>query len=203
MGKLAKFLLILDIFVVLILFGGLLADKQMLSNNVLRLHVVANSDSADDQKIKLQVRDAVLSVLEPALASVTDKKYAECYIENHLREITDAANSALKAAGTDDRATVTLCREEFPVREYETFSLPSGLYDSLRITIGNGEGKNWWCVVFPSLCISAASKDTSDVAVSAGFSDTLTGAITGDKEYEFSFFFLDCLGRLENFFHVG
>ena len=120
-----------------------------------------------------------------------------------MDELEQAANAVFQAEGFSDRAVVTLTREEFPTREYDTFSLPAGVYDSLRVTIGSGEGRNWWCVVFPSLCVPAASDGTADMAVGAGFSDSLTGAITEEPEYEVRFFLLDCIGYLENLFHKG
>ncbi len=90
-----------------------------------------------------------------------------------------------------------MAREAFPAREYDTFALPAGCYDALRITVGEGQGQNWWCVVFPRLCLPTVSEDFEVEAVGAGFSDTLTGALTG--EYEVRFFLLELLGRLENF----
>ena len=94
-------------------------------------------------------------------------------------------------------------RELFPTREYDTFSLPAGVYDSLRVTIGQGEGHNWWCVAFPSLCLSAASEEFADKAAGAGFPDSLTGALDGEEKYEVRFFLLDALGELEKFLYAG
>lgn len=199
MGKLMKFLVIAQLIVCLVLIGMLVADKQALSENLIRLHVVADSDSAFDQSVKLQVRNAVIAALENDVQEIGDAQTAKVYLTSRLAELETVANDALRAAGSHDTATVTLCREEFPVRRYDTFSLPSGVYESLRVTIGSGEGQNWWCVVFPSLCVGAAAKD---VAAGAGFSSNVTNAITGEEGYEISFFLLDCLGRLENFFHL-
>lgn len=199
MGKLMKFLVIAQLLVCLVLIGMLVADKQMLSENLIRLHVVADSDSAFDQSVKLQVRDAVIAALENDVQNIGDVQAAKVYLTSRLDELQTVANDVLRAAGSHDTATVTLCREAFPVRRYDTFSLPSGVYESLRVTIGSGEGQNWWCVVFPSLCVGAAVKD---VAAGAGFSSNVTNAITGEEGYEVSFFLLDCLGKLENFFHL-
>ena len=183
--------------------GSLFADKQQLSNEVLRLHVVANSDTAEDQAVKLQVRDAVLSVVEDVTANAKSKEEAQAMLASELETVESAANAVLEAQGLSDRARVTLAREEFPTREYDTFSLPAGVYDSLRVTIGEGKGHNWWCVVFPSLCIGAASDTVEDTAAGAGFSDSLSGAITGQPKYEVRFYLLDLMGRLENFFRKG
>ena len=97
------------------------------------------------------------------------------------------------------RAVVTFLKEKFPVREYDSFTLPSGVYESLRITIGDGEGRNWWCVVFPKLCVSAASVE--DTAAGAGFSEPLTDAITQKQGYRIRFLLLDILGKIENLFY--
>lgn len=180
---------------------SILSDKQQLNQQILRLHVVANSDSQADQAVKLQVRDAVLAVVDEVTAGADSKKEAQRLLEQNLTGLEAAADRVLEQAGSSDRAKVTLCQEAFTTREYDTFTLPAGVYDSLRITIGNGEGQNWWCVVFPSLCVPAATDGVADTAAGAGFSDSLTGSITGRGGYEVRFFLLDWLGRLENFFH--
>jgi len=203
MRKLMKFLLAAQLLVCLVLVGMLIADKQALRENLIRLHVVADSDAVFDQTVKLQVRDAVIQTVQQDLQQYSGTQEAKTYLLSRLDELEAVANEALRAAGSYDTATVTLCQEEFPMRQYDTFSLPSGVYESLRVTIGSGQGQNWWCVVFPSLCVGAASKDVRDMAASAGFADSLSSALTGEDGYEISFFFLDCLGKLENFFHFG
>lgn len=203
MRKLMKFLLIAQLVVCLLLVGTLIADRQTLREDLIRLHVVADSDSDFDQAVKLQVRDAVIHAAEQDLGQCADVQQAKAYLLSNLDTLEAAANAALRAAGSYDTATVTLCREEFPMRQYDTFSLPSGVYESLRVTIGSGQGRNWWCVVFPSMCVSAASEGVRDTAASAGFSHSLSSTLTGQKGYEISFFLLDCLGKLENLFHFG
>lgn len=200
MKKLWKRMFFLAVIVCCFYTGALLADKQTLREELIRLHVVADSDSPEDQAIKLQVRDAVLTSLREALADATDMAQAKAYIREHLPQIQETANAVLAEIGSGDTAVVTFLEEAFPVRQYDTFSLPSGVYESLRITIGTGEGKNWWCVVFPSLCFQGTSEDVEDAAVGAGFSDGLSGAVTGKQPYQIRFYFLDLLGRIENFF---
>ena len=180
--------------------GALLADKEKLHDELIRLHVVAASNTEEDQLVKLRVRDAVIKSLQQAMADATDMTQAKEYIQDHLPQIEAAANAVLKELGTGDLATVSFVEEAFPLREYDTFSLPSGVYESLRIMIGEGEGKNWWCVVFPSLCFQVSSADVEDVAAGAGFSDGLSNAVTRQEGYQVRFFLLDMLGRLENFF---
>ena len=180
-------------------FGGVLADSNALREDILRLHVVANSDRDADQEVKLQVRDAILATLDEALSNVTDVQQARAYINQMLPQLTQVANQVLRQAGITDSAQVSLGVEEFPVREYDSFTLPSGLYQSLRVTIGEGEGHNWWCVVFPKLCMSATTEEFMEAAAMEGMPDSLSGSLTG--EYEIRFWLLDQIGKIENFLH--
>ena len=181
---------------VLILLGtfSLLRDRQTLNRGLVRLHVVSASDSEADQALKLRVRDAVLECVD-SLGDPQTVEEAKALLEANLPAITEAANRTLDGL---DTATVTLCREAFPIREYDSFTLPSGVYESLRVKIGQAQGRNWWCVVFPSLCIPATGENIDSVAAGAGFSETLTEAITAPKT-EVSFFLLDLLGKAESF----
>lgn len=185
---------------VLMWCADMVLQRQMLNENLIRLHVVANSDSEEDQAIKLQVRDAVMESLRSAMADIDNVTEAKAYVRDHLPEIQRIANEVLIRAGQAGSAVVTLAREQFDTRTYETFRLPAGVYESLRIVIGTGEGHNWWCVVFPSLCIPATSSGFADIAVGAGFDSSLTAALEGQAGYEIRFYLLDQLGRLENIF---
>lgn len=200
MRNFLKAIFICQILLCLVIVGMLLADKQTLSNNVIRLHVVGNSNSAVDQSIKLQVRDAVVSYLNEPLSEMQNSNDAKMMIASKLDELALTVNQVLADVGCKDTATVTLCKERFDVRHYDTFSLPSGVYESLRVKIGEGNGKNWWCVVFPQLCFKASAKDMRAEAVSSGFSSGLTQTLT-DPDYKISFFLLDCIGKLENLFY--
>ena len=133
------------------------AASSRVSEGLVRLHVIAASDDATEQAIKLDVRDAVLSYLEPKLDSADDIAGAEALIEANLDGIAAAAESA--AQGRE--VNVTLGEEYYPTREYDTFSLPAGRYQSLRVTLGEGAGHNWWCVVFPPLCLTAAESEAA------------------------------------------
>lgn len=175
-------------------------DKNTLRQELIRLHVVAASDSAEDQAVKLQVRDSVMASLQQALSDATDVQQAKAYIEAHLPQIEAAAKSVLQKMGVEDRVSVQFLEETFSARDYDTFSLPAGVYESLRIIIGEGNGKNWWCVLFPQLCIPDAQGTVEDVAVGAGFSQQLTSTVTQKEGYRIRFYLLDLLGRLEIFF---
>lgn len=151
------------------------AASSRVSEGLVRLHVIAASDDATEQAIKLDVRDAVLSYLEPKLDSAADIAGAEALIEANLDGIAAAAESA--AQGRE--VNVTLGEEYYPTREYDTFSLPAGRYQSLRVTLGEGAGHNWWCVVFPPLCQSSA-EEVRPVLAALGEEDA--ALLTGESE---------------------
>lgn len=201
MRKIAKLISTLLLLAAAFYLGTVASDREALSENLIRLHVVADSDSAEDQAIKLQVRDAITAKLETVMDDLPDLETAKAYLQEHLPELEKIANDTLKAAGNGCQAVVTLAKEAFPTREYDTFTLPAGIYESLRVTIGSGEGQNWWCVVFPSLCVSATTDGFEDTAVSAGFSDRVAGTLTGKQEYKVRFFLLDCFGWVENWIY--
>lgn len=163
---------------------ALLREQQALSEKLIRLHVVANSDSEADQAVKLRVRDAVLAVTEPLMEGAEDPYAA---LSDALPAIESAAADCLAALGVSDHVAVTLGPEAYPTRVYESFSLPAGQYTSLRVTIGAGEGHNWWCVVFPSICFAATSTDLESAAATAGFSDGEVQLITEPDSYQLKF----------------
>lgn len=200
MRKILKLLLLLVAVAYLMEFVAVAEDYRTLQDSVIRLHVVGASDSREDQEVKLQVRDAVVAYVEEAMRHVMTPEEAKAWLQENLPQIKQAADDVLSGLGLEDRAEVTLQSEAFPTRHYDTFSLPSGVYDALRVTIGEGKGQNWWCVVFPSLCLPAAGEKTEDVAAGAGFSDDLTNTVTGQEGYRIRFFFMDVLGKIENFF---
>ena len=197
MKKQFRRILFLGCMVASVWLGGVAADAQKLREDLVRLHVVANSDSQEDQAVKLQVRDAVLATLEQGLSDVKDANMAAEYIRTMLPKLTAVANEALAKAGFSETATVDLAMEQFPLRHYDTFSLPSGIYRAVRVVIGDGQGHNWWCVAFPQLCLSATSEEFAQVAQTEGMSPELAGALTG--EYEIRFWVLDQMGKIGNF----
>ena len=182
-------------FVVICVYAwGIVTDSQALREELLRLHVVGASDSKEDQDVKLLVRDAVLASLEDGLADLTDPEAAYDYVARMLPKVKAAADRCLQEAGFSDTVAVSLTEEAFPTRDYDTFSLPAGVYKALRIVIGEGEGKNWWCVVFPQLCM--AGEDFVETASVAGLSPELTGTLEG--EYEIRFWLLEKWGEMKN-----
>lgn len=181
----------------------LLSDRQQLRRELIRFHVVANSDSPQDQAVKLQVRDAVLESIREDLQKIADVEEAKAYLQENLPKIQKIANQTLQTAGFAEQTVVSLCEETFDTRVYDTFSLPAGVYESLRIIIGEGQGHNWWCVSFPNLCLPATSAEFADTAAGAGFSEVLTKTLVDGEDYEIRFFLLDALGQLENILHAA
>ena len=180
--------------------GTVISDRQRLGEELIRLHVVAASDEEADQELKLRVRDAVTESLRSDLEKIRDVQEAKRYLQEKLPYIREVAQSTLRVLGCQDEVDVSLCREAFDRRVYNTFSLPAGVYDALRIVIGDGQGQNWWCVVFPGLCIPAASEGAAAVAAGAGFPEGLNHTLIGEDGYELRFGILDAMGKLENLF---
>ena len=162
--------------------------QQDLANKLIRLHVVAASDKEEDQAVKLRVRDAVLTRAETLLINADSTEEAKALLTGGIDALEQAANETLGNLGSADRAAVTFGKELFGSRYYDGFSLPGGYYQALRVVIGEGEGRNWWCVVYPALCTAAVTDDMEAVAVSGGFTEEETGMIAGaTPEYRFKF----------------
>lgn len=171
------------------------SQQQRMAEKLIRLHVVANSDAAEDQRVKLVVRDAVLAEAGALLADASDARAA---IAGGLPQLEATANAALRAEGSADTARVSFRRELFPTRVYSTFSLPAGVYPSLRVTLGEGNGHNWWCVIFPSLCTPATADGFAAAAAAGGFTQAEIALMTqADEGYSVKFRSLELLQALK------
>ena len=149
---------------------GFSANCEQLRDQVLRLHILANSDSAADQQLKLQVRDAMIAHAAGMFDGVREQTGAKQVAAAHLEELTQIAQQAVRDAGYDYPVAVCLTRMYFDTRTYDAGTMPAGMYDALRVTIGAGAGKNWWCVAFPPLCVDSATDHA------ATLSDVMTPA---------------------------
>ena len=149
-------------------------------NDVLRLHVIAESDSEEDQALKLKVRDAVLGCVSKAVADCGGFEEAYSTVEGMLDEIRITAEECAERNGESRTVRVELGREEYPRRDYGNACLPAGVYQSLRVIIGEGKGKNWWCVLFPTVCMRFASAGQEEY-IAAGFTPEEYRIITGDS----------------------
>ena len=186
----------------MLLFIGLFPvhGEAEIYDTVVRLHVLADSDSEEDQALKLRVRDAVLGVTTPLLADCRSQEDACRLLEEHRDGIQEAAENVIRAADKQDAVTVLLGLEEYPERDYDSFCFPSGEYVSLRVCIGEAKGQNWWCCVFPPLCLgtsTASREQAEDAFISVGMTPSQYKIVTeSDKPvYRVRFKLLELLRR--------
>lgn len=146
--------------VVAILFSicSFAKTSEEIRSDVLRLHVIANSDTSVDQNLKLRLRDYILQEGKDIFNGSVNVENAVEKIEPVLPELEKSAKAFVNQAGFDYDVKISLSNEYFTTRTYETVTLPAGKYLALRIVIGSGEGHNWWCVMFPPMCVPAADK---------------------------------------------
>ena len=175
---------------------GFYGRCEDLRGDVVRLHILANSDSDEDQALKLAVRDAVVEAAAGWLDGAENANEALALAEARLPELQAVAQRTVADAGYDYAVDASLCRMYFTTRQYDTATLPAGTYDAVRFTIGSGEGKNWWCVVYPPLCAGAAME--SDAAL-----DMLDSAqadlVGGGQRYIVRFKIVEWWENLMNF----
>ncbi|MBR6681097.1 MAG: stage II sporulation protein R [Clostridia bacterium] len=156
-------------------------------SSVLRLHVLANSDSDEDQALKLKVRDTVLEKAAELTRGCTSLESAEAVLHANKETIRKAAQARVEAEGYDYPVSVELGIEEYPTRTYESLCFPSGNYLSLRVMIGDADGKNWWCVLFPPMCLSAASgSECEDAFISVGLNPDQYQIITETEDVKYN-----------------
>ena len=162
----------------------------------LRFHVLANSDSETDQKMKLAVKDAVILHISDGLNQCTTKEEAESFILENQTEIEAVAKAAVAQYGSDYAVNLALTKEYYPRRTYGEVTLPAGEYDSVRILIGDAEGQNWWCVLFPQVCTDTATPAEERLS-QAGFTSAQIRLLTDEEkpEYKVKFKILEIFGR--------
>ena len=189
------------VLVSLFLFVGLFPvhGEEKIYDSVVRLHVLANSDSEEDQALKLEVRDAILELTAPLLENCADRDEAETVLRAHIPELIAAAKLVLETAGCNDSVTIEFDDEEYPERTYDSFCFPSGTYLSMRVLIGNAEGHNWWCCLFPPICRAAATvskKEAENTFISVGLTPSQYKIITENNKpvYKVRFKILEIFG---------
>ncbi len=170
------------------------ADCQSIRSDTLRLHILANSDSEEDQKLKLKVRDAILEKSPTLFEGSASLEDAVRSAEECLSEIQSTAEEEIFANGYNYNVKVYLCDMYFETREYEDFTLPAGKYKAVRIEIGKAEGKNWWCVLFPALCIPA-SQDSAQI--DEVFSESEIQVVSKPK-YKAKFAIVELIEKFKN-----
>ena len=171
-------------------------DCKGIREEVLRLHVIANSDEDYDQELKLKVRDAVLMSGEAIFSGSEDIISAESEIADKKDVILYSAVETIRNLGYDYDVKIELARSYFPTRTYDNLTLPAGYYKSVRIIIGEGKGKNWWCIMFPPLCLPSATK--KDEIISSFLSDEEMAVVTSDPDYEVRFWIVEKYYELKN-----
>lgn len=193
--------LIFGLLAGLVSAGWLRQEQENLAGSVIRLHVIANSDSETDQALKLAVRDRVLEQAESLYPEGATLAEARAALEGRLNTLAAAGRAVVEEQGCDYPVTARLEECWFPTKEYGGFALPAGNYTALRLTIGEGKGRNWWCVAFPPLCLGAAS-ETVDQAVEAGRFTRSQGALVsgGSEGYVLKFKAMEWLGQVQGFF---
>ena len=163
--------------------------SAQVKTDTLRLHIIANSDSDFDQELKLKVRDRVLEYTGELFAEVSGKTEAEALAKYSANDIKAAAEEVIAESGANYSVSVEITNMWFETRSYDGFTLPAGDYDAVRIIIGAGEGHNWWCVMYPPLCLPGAENALQKYGENAKF-------VTGD-EFEIRFAFLEWLESLK------
>ncbi len=174
------------------------SGEHRIYEDVLRLHVIAESDRAEDQTLKLRVRDAVLACVSEKFEDCASFAEANAAAGEMMDEIQTAAETCVRENGGKCRVTVELSPEKYPRRDYGSACLPAGVYQSLRVTLGEGEGKNWWCVLFPTVCVRFAEGAAEESAyIAAGFTPEEYRIITEDSgEWKIKFRILEILSDL-------
>lgn len=185
---------IISILACLVPFEG---ECREISDSVFRIHILANSDSEADQNLKLKVRDAVLKKSEELFSDASGKEQAMKLAQENLTFLTQTAQQTVYSEGYDYPVTVEIKRMYFSTRYYEDVTMPSGVYDALQIRIGKAEGKNWWCVMYPSLCLSVADEENP-------LKDELTHSqftiVTSDGKFQLRFKAIEIFNKLTDFF---
>lgn len=157
--------------------------SENISDQVFRLHILANSDSAEDQQLKLKVRDEILKKGETVFAFSNSLEETIELCKNNIALFQQTAEQCLKDNGSDYEVKVYVDKEYFNTREYDEITLPSGIYNALKIEIGQGKGHNWWCVMFPAICLSSVTDDE----LNKYLSEDEQKLVNSDSKYEVRF----------------
>lgn len=186
-------------FVITLIFSMIPFSAQCnnVSDNIFRLHILANSDSDSDQNLKLKVRDKILEYTESLYKTATDLNNAERLTKENLQSIVNIAQQVVYDNDYSYRVSAEVTNTHFDTRYYENVTMPSGDYDALRITIGEGKGHNWWCVMYPSLCVGAAT-NYEELRNKTTYDEY---KIMTDGGYNVQFKVVEYFQNLLNFFH--
>ncbi len=197
MKLLSKSIVIAFIITVIFSMIPFSAQCKNVSNDVFRLHILANSDAESDQSLKLKVRDKVLKYTESLYKNASNLQDAEQLTKENLQEIANVAQKEVYDNGFSYQVRAEVKKIHFDTRYYENVTMPSGNYEALRITIGEGKGHNWWCVMYPSLCVGAAAnyEELKDKTTDDEY------RIMTDGGYNVQFKIVEYFQNICNFFH--
>ncbi|MCH5251515.1 MAG: stage II sporulation protein R [Lachnospiraceae bacterium] len=175
--------------------------QRAIADEIIRLHVVANSDSPKDQELKLQVKETIVTYLRGEMKDAQTVGEARQAIRENLSEIEEIANEKMAKEGFDYRAKASLGVCYFPVKQYGDMTFPAGDYEALRVSLGEGEGKNWWCVMYPTLCFVDSTYQVVPDSSKEKLKETLTweeydSLLDGGEEVSYSFRFFEWLQNI-------
>ena len=202
--KMRKILIFCSVLFLTVMVIGLLpvSGEDKIYEDVIRLHVLANSDSEEDQTLKLKVRDGVVERVGQLLEGCEGREEAVEVLsrEESQQEIEKTAAEIIAGEGYEYSVKVSLGEEEYPRKNYEALCFPSGTYTSLRVQIGEADGQNWWCVLFPQLCLGVATRSNEEAFVQAGFTPEQYRIVTDtdQPEYEVKFKILEIIEGMVN-----
>lgn len=192
-GRIFVILTLLVIFILISAISYVSAVSNSIANSVFRLHVIANSDSEEDQNLKLKVRDELLSYMNIISKDSKTKEEAMKIADEHKEEFIQIAERTIKENGYDYTVNIQIGKADFPTKYYGDISLPAGEYDALKVQIGEAKGKNWWCVMFPPLCFVDVSTgivpDNSKQELKQSLNDEEYDLISKTDENEIAFKF--------------
>lgn len=193
--KLIELAAFLSLFICVVSCLSFENDCKGIREKVMRLHVIANSDSVSDQDLKLKVRDSILSGSEEIFTSSDNLDDAKKDVESGLVSLKELAENTVREEGYNYSVSVKFEPAYFPTRQYDSVTLPAGYYSALKVIIGEGKGKNWWCVLFPPMCLPAAEKEEKVL------SDVLSGdelhLVSKKPRYEVRFWIIEKLQEIK------
>ena len=206
MKQTQKILIVAIVVMAITLAVGFLPihGEEEIYDTVVRLHVIANSDSEEDQSLKMQVRDEILASINPVLENCNSREEAIAEIGRIRNEVIERAQNVILENGYDYSVDIEVCREKYPTRDYGSFIFPSGEYVSVKVKIGKAEGQNFWCCLYPPLCVSAATEVSGEYVDDAFIEAGLTGeqykviTQTDDVKYRVRFKILEVVEEIFN-----
>ncbi|MEG1947536.1 MAG: stage II sporulation protein R [Lachnospiraceae bacterium] len=196
-----KVLLIIFLVGIVLICVGEYDKKTKMTNEIaekiIRFHVLANSDTEEDQQLKLEVRDAIGMLMQPKLSGISDITRSREIVTDNLKEIEEKAETVIASKGYTYPVSARLAQTKFPEKTYGTYTFPKGTYEALEVVIGEGEGHNWWCVMYPNMCFFNSTYDVVEEEAEKSLGKILTKeeykSLVEEKDYEVKFAFLDFL----------